>query len=502
MRTILIFSLFSLVLPVSSQQLTPEWIRLKNSLWYIGSGRSVRVDQDNNLYILTGFSYPGWWDHGATVIKYSENGDLQWTNTFQVDTASISGFAVNRFGSSFIIFEESNFYLYGGIFATDSAGNDLFSIDFPDYIFKGVDCDAFGNVYVTGIKQYGFNNYDLVLIKLNSTGEILWEQTHDIPGMSTHGRAVVVVDSSVYAAGNSMYSNIVLKYDLEGNPQGDNIFFYDPYGDYTYRALQGNKDDEGNIYFFGQNQDMEGAIKQSFIYKFDPALNELWHDSTTLFDMVLADLSVGHDQQVYVCGYDYYLFSPIYMSYHATGEKLWHNTFEEAIGVFSSTAVSGNNIFFNGVVHYAPPEPDQLLIYRVDKQGELLSEYTYPGIPDTASGGYDMIFDNNGQLVVTGMYENPAVHCMTIKFDHLTETDDRLQNNLASPLVYPNPAEDFIFTNAVSEAISDYRIYNASGKLVKKGSVSDESTSISISSLNKGLYFLQTEKTVLKFVKN
>ena len=76
MRTIFVFSFFIFVFTVFSQQLTPEWIRLKNSSPYIGGGGSVSVDQDNNLYILSGWAYPGWWDYGATVLKYSGNGDF------------------------------------------------------------------------------------------------------------------------------------------------------------------------------------------------------------------------------------------------------------------------------------------------------------------------------------------------------------------------------------------------------------------------------------------
>ena len=129
-------------------------------------------------------------------------------------------------------------------------------------------------MYVTGLKKYGFNNWDLVLIKFNSTGQVLWEQTYDIPGINTSGKTVVVVDSIVYAAGNSWYSNIALKYDLQGNLETNANFFDDPWGEYIYRSLHGNKDNEGNIYFYGQNQAEEGAIKQSFIYKFDPALND------------------------------------------------------------------------------------------------------------------------------------------------------------------------------------------------------------------------------------
>ena len=91
---------------------------------------------------------------------------------------------------------------------------------------------------------------------------------------------------------------------------------------------------------------------------------------------------------------------------------------------------------------------------------------------------------------------------MTIKFDQLTETDEYPQNNLTNSLVYPNPAKEVIFIDTPLEAMADYCIYNATGRKVKKGVFSAESASISISSLKNGVYFLQADKTVMKFVKN
>jgi endonuclease I len=72
--------------------------------------------------------------------------------------------------------------------------------------------------------------------------------------------------------------------------------------------------------------------------------------------------------------------------------------------------------------------------------------------------------------------------------------------------IYPNPAVDFVFIDAevLSEKI-DFEIYDLTGRLIEKGSISD-AQNISVSNLNNGVYILnlftktafQTQKLLIK----
>jgi aminopeptidase N len=68
---------------------------------------------------------------------------------------------------------------------------------------------------------------------------------------------------------------------------------------------------------------------------------------------------------------------------------------------------------------------------------------------------------------------------------------------LAEFAIYPNPAKDELFVSGLKKQ-TDYRIYTADGRLVKKGNTEKK---IDISSLAKGVYLITIEQTNFKFVK-
>ncbi len=70
-------------------------------------------------------------------------------------------------------------------------------------------------------------------------------------------------------------------------------------------------------------------------------------------------------------------------------------------------------------------------------------------------------------------------------------------------LVYPNPVKDKLYFK-VNEKYSETEIYNLDGRLVKIAKV-DEQGSLNVTSLSKGIYFLQFPNqprgSVIKFIK-
>ena len=73
----------------------------------------------------------------------------------------------------------------------------------------GIDVDSDGNVYVSGVTAYegtigpnGDLNYDRIILKYDSDGEIVWKKTSEEIS-SDHGRGVYVHDNSVYEIGIS-----------------------------------------------------------------------------------------------------------------------------------------------------------------------------------------------------------------------------------------------------------------------------------------------------------
>jgi len=492
---ILTYIIFSTLLqPLFAQQ--PSWIRLDADLPHGGHGSAVGVDLQNNLYVLSSFSYPEWWDHGTTIIKYSPSGDKLWSHSYQVDTASVSGFVVNDQGSSFVTYEESGFYFFGGIYAVDSSGNEIFSHSFYDYTFFSVDCDQQGNSYVTGLKAFSFNNFELALIKFNTAGEVEWERILSTLSSNSQGRAVVATDSTVYVAGHTDYSHIAIEYDPFGYPLDTAYFFHDPSGEYYYRSLYGQVDLSGNIYFYGICEELMG-IRHSFIYKFNSSLDQQWHDSTTLTDQQLFDLTFDQLQDLVFCGYDYSNSRPLRIKYQQNGIKEWSIVLEDGAGEFRSVASSGDNNFFTGRVYF-PDTVVRMLLYVTDPLGNFKSQYIYPTTSGCASRGYGILLDHDNQVVAVGKYEDTLSYCLTVKFDVLTG-DIKINNNDDAMILYPNPVSENLFVT--TSITGKYEIFNSQGNHISKGTITPGITSLSVSDFPSGIYFIRIGTFSYKFLK-
>ena len=66
--------------------------------------------------------------------------------------------------------------------------------------------------------------------------------------------------------------------------------------------------------------------------------------------------------------------------------------------------------------------------------------------------------------------------------------------------VYPNPTTDFLLFDHLTQA-KDYIIYNVNGKIVKKGTISEEHNKINVYEIPAAVYLLQVDQSTFKFVK-
>jgi len=65
--------------------------------------------------------------------------------------------------------------------------------------------------------------------------------------------------------------------------------------------------------------------------------------------------------------------------------------------------------------------------------------------------------------------------------------------------IYPNPVNDKLF---LSNFTGEFLIHDVTGKSVIQGSISSTNSSVDVSELSKGIYFIKTDNTTTKFIKN
>ena len=194
---------------------------LSNITW--GSGpadicNGIALDSAENIYI-TGFTTNpiNLMDTDVVLIKYDSLGNLQWNYTWGGDHED--------FVSRILIDYSDNIYLAGQFDNSSSLGISLFKYNnLGEYQWNrtwdasahdaatGIVLDSSNNIYVSGYTLTGPQlSYDMVLIKYNNTGTLIWNRTW---GRVNYLEVIInlVIDSedNLYLAGAVNYTSAKL----------------------------------------------------------------------------------------------------------------------------------------------------------------------------------------------------------------------------------------------------------------------------------------------------
>ena len=239
-------------------------------------GFEVTLDSSEDLYICgASSSSMGLW-------KYDNSGTLQWNHTWDPDDVNI--------GYGLTMDSSDNVYLvgytdkYGAgnadivLKKCDSSGvqqwNRTWGGNMIDYGY-GVAVDSSDNVYIVGgTESYGAGDYDMVLVKYDSSGVQQWNHTWG--GSRNDICRAVAVDSSdnIYLAGDSFSDEVgadwidfvLLKYDSSGVLQWNNTWGGSQ-SDYCHGLTL---DSFGNIYLAGYTDSFNVDFADVLLVEFDP----------------------------------------------------------------------------------------------------------------------------------------------------------------------------------------------------------------------------------------
>jgi uncharacterized delta-60 repeat protein len=213
-----------------------------NEQWaviYNGTGNEedkafgIAVDAVGNIYI-TGYRTSSQNDADIITMKCSPTGSIVWTAVYQGDNNSSDK------GTAITVDGWNNVYVtgYAGV---QGNGNDIITIKYNasgqliwtkrydkhhlDDRATSIGTDASGNVYVAGYVSADANNIDCVLLKYTSWGSQAWDKTYNNGGNGSEDKAFgMVLDAvtgSVYVTGKSGSSTntdyVTIKYNAFGS---------------------------------------------------------------------------------------------------------------------------------------------------------------------------------------------------------------------------------------------------------------------------------------------
>ncbi len=197
------------------------------------AGYSVAVDSSGNIYV-TGYTWSfGAGGSDVLLLKFDPHGSLLWQKTWGGSNADIGrSVAVDSSGNIYVTGYTNSFGAGGNdvlLLKFDSSGSLLWQLTWGGSSTDagyGVAVDASGNVYVTGYtNSTGAGGNDVLLLKFDSAGSLLlpWQKTWG--GSSDDEGFGVAVDSSgnvyvtgyTFSFGAGIYDVLLLKFDSSGS---------------------------------------------------------------------------------------------------------------------------------------------------------------------------------------------------------------------------------------------------------------------------------------------
>lgn len=211
----------------------PQWFKTYGGLGEDG-GKQVLQTSDGG-FIVAGLSHAGVGGYDMTLLKIDANGAVQWSKVFGAGADDYGLYAHETSDKGYIFTGFSSGVGFGGtdvsLIKTDSSGNlqwmKLYGgtgEDWGDYVEETSD----GGFIVVGYTtSFGAGDYDIYLLKVNSAGTLQWSKTYGGPagdassawgisGKITNDKGIMLcANTTNWGAGNS--DVLLIKADSVGN---------------------------------------------------------------------------------------------------------------------------------------------------------------------------------------------------------------------------------------------------------------------------------------------
>jgi gliding motility-associated-like protein len=247
----------------------------KNGLMYQGSlgaglddlPYGLSEDDDKNIYISGNTTSYGNGD--GFFAKFNSNGDMVWFKTYGGNSVDLFQKHIKTPDNGFLILGSSNSYGVGSgdawIVKVDSSGSVLWSKTVggsaADLAWDAVNTNDNGYLVYGNTRSYGAGDYDNYLIKLDKNGNLKWTKVYGNPYYSLITGLTTYKDGSIIFCSNYRTSNdadaLLTKVDSLGNHLWSNRFG-GSYNDGIQGLAKGVNGDVVIVGYYrqGPNQDM------------------------------------------------------------------------------------------------------------------------------------------------------------------------------------------------------------------------------------------------------
>jgi hypothetical protein len=464
--SLLLGSLFAVE---TSAQVFPFWIS-NNHFPGASSSAATVVAVD-----LFGNVFSGGTAGNNFVIKHNSEGEVLWLQTYNCgDTISEAPntLCIDNQGNAYITFMK---HTPGGTYWSiavqkynGSNGAISWTSELPNAQFNGFEwqvkpaymtIDA-NYLYVAGTKfEPGVGGSEMLVMKLDFSGQILWDETLAGTGIYANAKSICVDQSGyVYVAGDAWNASIdycVAKFDPDGNLVWDEFLDGEIYHN-TDIAEAVLVDNAGNVYITGYNQisshqtdivtakyNQDGVFqwKQSYGNPGYVDNNGYYLEMTNEGDLLVGGYSAYEDPYPGT-GKDYIL-----LKYSASGDLIWDARYDHRNFLndhpFDFDLGPSGDVYICGITMKSCYSYNFVTIVKVNPQGEILWDVWVPnlyGIPWEIK-----VIDDDDFVVAAGAFDS-------IQVDDATT----IRYQAAAPPVYDADIIDVYFECQISPPLIDY----------------------------------------------
>lgn len=262
----------------------------------------------------------------------------------------------------------------------------------------GIARDSYGNIYLVGSSQRSDGSWDLLLLKYDANGELVWTKRHDNGGARRDvGRAIVAYGSNVFVAGTSARpghgdDTVLIRYTLGGSRTWVRYYDGPRHRSELVSDLAANSN---SIYLCGAGASSSSANADAMLvrYGYDGTLRWVRYGAGSGADQdEWRDVAVDNKSRVHVTGYMIRRsteFDMVTRLYDSSGSRLWERVYATAgTDMASALAVDSSRCTYV----CGKRASGNIVVVKYGTSGATLWSTTYPNpsqYPGEAEAGSD-----------------------------------------------------------------------------------------------------------------
>ncbi|MGB3946431.1 MAG: hypothetical protein WBM13_00480, partial [Bacteroidia bacterium] len=314
----------------------PEWFKTFGATGEDG-GKDIKQCSDGG-YIVTGLAHLGFGDYDMTLLKLDNLGNLQWSKIYGAGAADYGLWVEETTDGGFIMTGFLNGIGFGGedlaLVKVDASGNTQWikvyggaGSEWGDYVQQTPDGGYLAIGYTT---SFGAGGMDIYMIKVDASGALQWTKTYGgaaadgnsqwgISGQITHDNGIIICANTL-SFGSGSHDIMLIKTDATGN-----LIWSKTYGGVADEQPRScvQTSDKG-FALFGYTTSFGAGDLDSYLVKTDSMGNLQWSKTYggTAYDkgsMAVQTPDGGYALSVVTASFGADYFDPLFLKVDSTG---------------------------------------------------------------------------------------------------------------------------------------------------------------------------------------